>query len=500
MGQKIPGQPVFRGRRREPAPADVEYEVDAVLAHRRLRKRVYFLVLWKDYPREASTWEPDENLQNATRAVEDFWSRQGDEEGPLQMLQWGRGQGKGNSRRAQKRIWRAEVKKNGSGMRVVVEPWKLKNGKVADSSLADREKTQSYPIPRNLPSKARLQTSRLPPVLYRAFHSSSQGQNPQLPYQHPFVSSAFLAPKDNIQFQPGDMKTLPKILAAPHPPRSQILHLASAQESLLRWHTAVKAHLNISRIPSPYISFASSPLRAFHRAWKFCVEGKKDVFVAAISTSSLQQRSRRRRRRTPDIERPSHHPSRIHPPSRTGGIVQQTSDLIRYLGIRAALSGFGEFLIWGGVEGRDVVAVKPFQELWYAGTDLWAEAGMFSPSWRQQHHLSTPATTPVSLQTSAERAVLKMPGARLRLKKFARAARRAGVNGQIRVEAIGELTRTLLHGQVDVYGLDVAEGIMRDWCVSADDGRISSRTTAAGPWFERFKFVDGVLVVARVEI
>jgi hypothetical protein len=43
-----------------------EYEVEAILSHRRHRGRIQYLVQWKGYGPEANTWEPRENLETAS--------------------------------------------------------------------------------------------------------------------------------------------------------------------------------------------------------------------------------------------------------------------------------------------------------------------------------------------------------------------------------------------------------------------------------------------------
>ena len=58
---------------------EVEYEVEAVLAHRerKLRgKKVVreYLIKWSGYESIHNTWEPEENLVHSREAVQQYWS------------------------------------------------------------------------------------------------------------------------------------------------------------------------------------------------------------------------------------------------------------------------------------------------------------------------------------------------------------------------------------------------------------------------------------------
>ena len=59
--------PVFR-----PETEEHEFEVEAVTAKRLVRNRVEYLVSWRGYGPWDSTWEPEDNLQNAPEKVQEF--------------------------------------------------------------------------------------------------------------------------------------------------------------------------------------------------------------------------------------------------------------------------------------------------------------------------------------------------------------------------------------------------------------------------------------------
>jgi hypothetical protein len=52
-----------------------EYEVEALLAHRKLGSRYQYLVKWKGYDSSYNTWEPERNLLNATDVLEAYKRR-----------------------------------------------------------------------------------------------------------------------------------------------------------------------------------------------------------------------------------------------------------------------------------------------------------------------------------------------------------------------------------------------------------------------------------------
>ena len=49
-----------------------KYEVDRIVGHRRQGKRRQYLVLWKGYPIEEATYEPEEHLDTAQEALNDY--------------------------------------------------------------------------------------------------------------------------------------------------------------------------------------------------------------------------------------------------------------------------------------------------------------------------------------------------------------------------------------------------------------------------------------------
>jgi hypothetical protein len=59
-----------------------EYEVEEILDSKLVRKKLYYLVLWKGYPISEATWEPPDHLSNAAQAVRDFHLRYPDKPSP----------------------------------------------------------------------------------------------------------------------------------------------------------------------------------------------------------------------------------------------------------------------------------------------------------------------------------------------------------------------------------------------------------------------------------
>ena len=72
------GNPAEFNRQTPPPPEviigsnDEEYEVEAILNKRIIRKKPQYLIKWTGYPLYDSTWEPLENLTNAKEMVKDF--------------------------------------------------------------------------------------------------------------------------------------------------------------------------------------------------------------------------------------------------------------------------------------------------------------------------------------------------------------------------------------------------------------------------------------------
>ena len=52
-----------------------EYEVEAILTHRRYRGKYQYLVKWKGYDSSENTWEPEQNLTNMEELLDDYKKR-----------------------------------------------------------------------------------------------------------------------------------------------------------------------------------------------------------------------------------------------------------------------------------------------------------------------------------------------------------------------------------------------------------------------------------------
>ena len=52
-----------------------EYEVEAIISHRRQGRGHAYLIKWKDYPTAENTWEPEKNLNNAKALLQRYKNR-----------------------------------------------------------------------------------------------------------------------------------------------------------------------------------------------------------------------------------------------------------------------------------------------------------------------------------------------------------------------------------------------------------------------------------------
>jgi hypothetical protein len=50
----------------------VEYEVDRILNSHKRHGKIQYLVLWKNYPINEATWEPESNLTNSYEAIKEY--------------------------------------------------------------------------------------------------------------------------------------------------------------------------------------------------------------------------------------------------------------------------------------------------------------------------------------------------------------------------------------------------------------------------------------------
>ena len=74
-------EPVFSVQQKPPPPPPVieddhfEWEVEAILDHKKSHGQDMYLVKWKGYGDEENTWEPERNLGNAPRLLKAFQRR-----------------------------------------------------------------------------------------------------------------------------------------------------------------------------------------------------------------------------------------------------------------------------------------------------------------------------------------------------------------------------------------------------------------------------------------
>ena len=57
-----------------PGSDQEEYEVDAILDKKIIRKKTQYLIKWVGYPLHDATWEPEEHLTNAKQKLQEFES------------------------------------------------------------------------------------------------------------------------------------------------------------------------------------------------------------------------------------------------------------------------------------------------------------------------------------------------------------------------------------------------------------------------------------------
>ncbi len=60
-----------------------EYEVEKVLDARIYRRKQQYLVKWLGYEMYDSTWEPEENLLNASELIKDYWEEHQNKDGKM---------------------------------------------------------------------------------------------------------------------------------------------------------------------------------------------------------------------------------------------------------------------------------------------------------------------------------------------------------------------------------------------------------------------------------
>jgi len=60
---------------RPPPAFDEEYEIERLISKRNRRGKIQYLVNWKGYPEEESTWEKESNLDHAKGMIEEYERR-----------------------------------------------------------------------------------------------------------------------------------------------------------------------------------------------------------------------------------------------------------------------------------------------------------------------------------------------------------------------------------------------------------------------------------------
>jgi uncharacterized protein (DUF427 family) len=54
-----------------------EYEVEDVRDEKLIEGETHFLVKWKGWPSEYNQWVRQEDMENATEAIQSYWKRKG---------------------------------------------------------------------------------------------------------------------------------------------------------------------------------------------------------------------------------------------------------------------------------------------------------------------------------------------------------------------------------------------------------------------------------------
>ena len=54
-----------------------EYVVEKINSHKKIRGNLHYHVTWQGYPKEDNSWEPEENLANTKKILQDYWRSKG---------------------------------------------------------------------------------------------------------------------------------------------------------------------------------------------------------------------------------------------------------------------------------------------------------------------------------------------------------------------------------------------------------------------------------------
>ena len=61
------------------ADGEEEFEVEEIIHHRKRKRgrktKIKYLIVWKGYPVHESTWEPEENVANASEKISEYYTR-----------------------------------------------------------------------------------------------------------------------------------------------------------------------------------------------------------------------------------------------------------------------------------------------------------------------------------------------------------------------------------------------------------------------------------------